>query len=418
MKQPDPNTLKVVTRTLKGGDGYEWTTHRVEGRDENGQRIRKCFKDRRQADAFITAMRTKLLNAQTAVTTAVTRLTPDQLKQAESAFARLGSRYTLDEVVGYFVANYAAPDESVTLDKAIEAFGKQKDVRKNSLRSINSTITRFRDYLGGGSVEVHAITEKQVRGFLASVRAKDGVSPASKKTFNNYRNDISSLLTWCMDKQRRWVAKNVAREVAMYKREELRHAAAPETLTPSEALTLMQAAAKHEPSLAKAYALMLFAGIRPDDNGELFKLARHPEVDQLINLGTRTIRILPEIAKTKRFRKVRISDNVLAWLKQSGPILPTNASRHFKSFRPAQGLSADVCRHTFCTNHVATHGSLAATALQSGNSEQIIRDHYADQITAADAAPFWRIMPDEKAGAVIAPTTRPAKKAASSKPKK
>jgi integrase len=379
----------------------------VTGRDDRGNRIRKSFKSRDKAVAFVTAMRTKLLNAQTAVTTAVTRLTPDQLKQAEAAFNRLGDRYTLDQAVTYFVDNYAAPDEAVTLKAAVEKFTEGKDdVRKNTLRNLKSTLQRFRDHVGGDT-ELHTLTAEHVRAFIRSLRSKDGVSGVSKKTFNNVRNDVSSLLTWCMDPQRRWVAKNVARDIAMHDRHQLRKSGVPDTLSPKRACELMAAAVKHEPSLAKAYALMLFAGIRPDDDGELFKLARHADVNKLINLRTNAIWIPAEVSKVKRQRKVRVCDALNKWLSLPGPILPPNADRHIKAFRAAQKLTPDVCRHSFCTYHVATGGSLADTALQSGNSEAIVRDHYADQVTRDEAAPFWRIVPDDKSGAVIAPEPKP-----------
>jgi hypothetical protein len=417
MKTPDPNTLKVVTRTLKGGDGYEWTTHRVEGRDDNGNRIRRCFKDRKQADAFVTAMRTKLLNAQTAVTTAVTRLTPDQLKQAESAFARLGSRYTLDEAVSYFVDNYAAPDEVVTLKTAVEKFSEGKDdVRKNTLRNTKSTLQRFRDHVGEDT-QLHLLTADHVRDFLGSLRSKAGDGAASKKTWNNQRNDISSLLEWCMKPGRRWVAKNVAREVVLHPREMLKKMGTPDTLTAERACELMAAAAKHSPSLAKAYALMLFAGIRPDDDGELFKLARHAKADKLINTRTKTIHIEADISKVHESRKVVMPDNLVAWLNLDGPFLPTNAARHIKAFRVAQGLTQDVCRHTFCTFHVTTHGSLAKTAMEAGNSEKVIRQHYYRHATTEEAAPFWRIVPHKTKGAVIAPAPAGSRPSAEKSPK-
>lgn len=416
MKTPNPDTLRVTERELSA-HGYSYTTFMVTGRDERGNRIRKSFKSRDKAVAFVTAMRTKLLNAETAVTTAVTRLTPDQLKQAEAAFARLGSRYTLDQAVAYFVDNYAAPDEAVTLKTAVEKFSEGKDdVRKNTLRNLKSTLQRFRDFVGEdgeplGDKELHTLTDKHIRAFMHSLRAKDGVSPASKKTFNNVRNDVSSLLTWCMDSQRRWVAKNVARDIKMHDSDQLGHRdGVPDTLTPERACEVMAAAAKHEPSLAKAYALMLFAGIRPDDDGELFKLARRPDVGKLINLSTGKMTIPVEVSKVKRQRRVTICESLTKWLSLPGPILPTNADRHIKAFRADQKLTHDVCRHTFCTNHVATGGSLADTAMQSGNSEKVIRDHYADQVTKDEAAPFWRIVPDKKRGAVIAPEPKAPKK--------
>jgi integrase len=411
MNTPNPESLRIILRhvTAKEAHGYAYDTFAVVGRDDRGRRIRKNFQDRDKAVAFVTAMRTKLLNAQTAVTTAVTRLTPDQLKQAEAAFNRLGDRYTLDQAVTYFVDNYAAPDEAVTLKTAVEKFTEGKDdVRKNTLRNLKSTLQRFRDHVGGDT-ELHTLTAEHIRAFIRSLRSKDGVSGVSKKTFNNVRNDVSSLLAWCMDPQRRWVAKNVARDIAMHDRHQLRKSGVPDTLSADRACKLMAAAVTHEPSLAKAYALMLFAGIRPDDDGELFKLARHPDVEKLINLRTNVIWIPAEVSKVKRQRKVRVCDALNKWLSLPGPILPPNADRHIKAFRVSQKLTPDVCRHSFCTYHVATGGSLADTALQSGNSEAIVRDHYADQVTKDEAAPFWRIVPDDKSGAVIAPEPKPQK---------
>lgn len=406
VKTPNPDTLRVTERELTA-HGYAYKTFMVTGRDERGNRIRKSFKSRDKAVAFVTAMRTKLLNAETAITTAVTRLTSDQLKQAEAAFARLGSRYTLDQAVAYFLDNYAAPDEAVTLKTAVEKFSEGKDdVRKNTLRNLKSTLKRFRDFIGEDK-ELHALTDEHIRAFMRSLRAKDGVSPISKKTFNNVRNDVSSLLTWCMDPQRRWVAKNVARDIKMHDRHQLRKTGVPDTLTPERACEVMAAAVKHEPSLAKAYALMLFAGLRPDDDGELFKLAHHPDVDKLVNLRTNVIIIPADVSKVKRQRKVRVCEALNKWLSLPGPILPPNADRHIKVFRVSQKLTPDVCRHSFVTYHVATGGSLADTALQSGNSESIVRDHYADQVTKDEAAPFWRIVPNDKRGATIAPEPKP-----------
>lgn len=410
MNTPNPESLRIILRhvTAKEAHGYAYDTFAVVGRDERGRRIRKNFQDRDKAVAFITAMRTKLLNAETAVTTAITRLTPDQLKQAEAAFNRLGSRYTLDQAVTYFVDNYAAPDEAVTLKKAVEKFSEGKDdVRKNTLRNLKSALQRFRDFVGEDK-ELHALTDEHIRAFMRSLRAKDGVSAITKKTFNNVRNDVSSFLTWCMDPQRRWVSKNVARDISMHPADQLGHRdGVPDTLTPERACEVMAAAAKHSPSLAKLYALMLFAGLRPDDDGEVFKLARRPDVDKLVNLRTNVIVVPADVSKVKRQRKVRVCEALNKWLSLPGPILPPNADRHIKAFRVSQKLTPDVCRHSFVTYHVATGGSLADTALQSGNSETIIRDHYADQLTKDEAAPFWRIVPNDKRGAVIAPKPKP-----------
>jgi hypothetical protein len=183
-------------------------------------------------------------------------------------------------------------------------------------------LQRFRDFVGEGK-ELHALTDEHIRAFMRSLRAKDGVSAITKKTFNNVRNDVSSFLTWCMDPQRRWVSKNVARDIAMHNADQLGHRdGVPDTLTPERACEVMAAAAKHSPSLAKLYALMLFAGLRPDDDGEVFKLARRPDVDKLVNLRTNVIVIPADVSKVKRQRKVRVCEALNKWLSLPGPILP------------------------------------------------------------------------------------------------
>jgi hypothetical protein len=403
--------LRIKTRTLSA-HGFSYTTHMVVGRDASGLRLRKCFKSREDATAFIAGEQTRILNAETATRPVNTRLTSEQLHAAESAFTRLGARHTLDEAVSYFLDNYASPDETITLKSAVEKFSEGKsDVRANTLRNIKSTVNRFRDHVGG-DIELHMITEQNVRDFLGSLRSKDGEGDASKKTWNNARNDVSSFLTWCMERERRWVTKNVAREVTLYDRKALKKMGVPDILSPEQACKLMAAAAKHEPSLAKLYALMLFAGVRPD--GELHKLVRDPKVERLIKTNTRAIHITADTSKVHEDRTVAMSENLAKWLSLPGPLLPTNAVRHIKSFRATHALSQDVCRHSFCTFHVATHGSLAKTAIEAGNSEGVIKRHYYQHASAEEAAPFWRIVPDKKKGAVIAPD--PEKRKAPRKP--
>ena len=69
--------------------------------------------------------------------------------------------------------------------------------------------------------------------------------------------------------------------------------------------------------------------------------------------------------------------------------------------------------------------NLAATALQAGNSETIIKTHYYQHMTTDEAAPFWRIVPHKTKGAVIAsgpagspPSTQKSPKQTQKKPPK
>jgi hypothetical protein len=50
-------------------------------------------------------------------------------------------------------------------------------------------------------------------------------------------------------------------------------------------------------------------------------------------------------------------------------------------------------RHTFISMHVAKYRSIGEAALQAGNSESIIRKHYLDLKSTAEAEQFFSIMP-------------------------
>jgi hypothetical protein len=120
------------------------------------------------------------------------------------------------------------------------------------------------------------------------------------------------------------------------------------------------------------FSLALFAGIRP--GGELEKLAGSPEC---IHLDNGVIRLSPAMVKNgrkqQRGRPIGIQPNLHEWLTAyPGDILPINCDREVKAIRKKFGLTRDVLRHTFISNHVKAFGSFSDTSLESGNSERRI----------------------------------------------
>jgi hypothetical protein len=59
----------------------------------------------------------------------------------------------------------------------------------------------------------------------------------------------------------------------------------------------------------------------------------------------------------------------------------------------AFALTHDVLRHTFISMFVAKFRSMGEAALQAGNSETIIRKHYLDLKSPAEAELFFGILP-------------------------
>jgi integrase len=148
-------------------------------------------------------------------------------------------------------------------------------------------------------------------------------------------------------------------------------------------------------SSGAVFALCLFAGIRPClRTGEILKL--RPEH---VRLDTGVIHIEPEVSKVRMKRNVAIQPNLAAWLQayplERFPIIVPALQKHRARIAKLFGLSHDVMRHTFISFFIAKYRSMGEAALQAGNSESIIRRHYLDLKSAAEAEDFFNILPNK-----------------------
>ena len=100
-------------------------------------------------------------------------------------------------------------------------------------------------------------------------------------------------------------------------------------------------------------------------------------------------------------RSVTIQPNLAEWLRayplDQFPIMPRGFRRLRLKFRKQFDLSHDVLRHTFISMFVGKYRSLGEAALQAGNSESIIRKHYLDLKSTAEADEFFAITPKRRA---------------------
>ncbi len=77
--------------------------------------------------------------------------------------------------------------------------------------------------------------------------------------------------------------------------------------------------------------------------------------------------------------------------EEKASIAVTNFDRRLKAVRHANKLGHDVWRHAFISMHVSKFKSVGTTALQSENSEPIIRRHYLKMVAENEAKQFWGI---------------------------
>lgn len=485
---------KVSLREIEEtADGYSYKTFLARWK-EDGRDRKKRFKDQMEAEAFILTKQVELGNKDAVLHSAVTRLSPGQVHEAEAAFQRLGDRYTLTEAVEFFLSNFTRPDFTLPIVDAVKAFleGKEREgVRPRSIVQLASTLRQFEAFafihnLDGGEKtafetgrtiltkqalptpeeiarrmpkehraqfrdavretgesspailpavlaalpanvrnaaadtreeiernrqpsnwqivaeirgtvsepELHTVTTPLVEGFLRSLRGKDGVSEANRKTWNNFRADLHSFFSWCADPQRRWIPSNPASPIVKYKISR----GIPETLSLGQCEALMQyVAGFKEGALVPYFALALFAGLRTGD--ELLKLSKHSERGKLIDLENGVIHIQPEISKTHQYRQVLIRGNLSRWLTAFPlPLLPKNHPRLIATVRAHFKINnergRDILRHTFFSMHIAAFGSVGRACLEGGNTEGVARRHYLNMTSAEEGKRFWNIEPN------------------------
>lgn len=392
-KNSSPGKL-TIREVFYQKNGTTYTSWQVQGWKEDGKWQRKQFKERKKADRFVAKKNVELLNA-VKLHDVTTKLTHAQVEEAEAAVNRLGERYSLGDAVEYFLTHFAEPEDPTTFQEAIRQFGYGKEaegLRPQSLRQLDSTLKMFRTFMERkGMSFVHEPSSDDIERFLKSVRARNGVDRASRKTWNNYRADLHSFYSWCIDPRRRWAGANPVTAVAKFKVS----TGIPSTLTIKQTMKLLRDVESYkEGRLTRYFALALFAGIRTGPEGEIAKLALHPKRDELIDLRRGIIHIPPEVSKTGQKRQILIRPNLQFWLEKSRPeILPVNHDRDVKNLRKRHGLTHDVLRHTFFSYHIAAFRSVADAALEGGNTESVTKSHYLNLATQREGAAFWRIAP-------------------------
>jgi integrase len=257
------------------------------------------------------------------------------------------------------------------------------------LRDYRQTLASFNAAFPGRNVD--EITTADAQAFLRG----RGVG---KKRFNNLRGELSTVFAYFKCAPRKWVHENPIEPIPAFKvSRDL-----PEVMTAQSAADIMRYVESYQGGprsglkpgcLVPYFALCLFAGLRPSvKNGEIAKL-NPADVDS--SLGV--IRIRREVSKVKAVRSVTIQPNLAAWLARyplkDFPIIPSNVRRMINGIRRKFQIGHDVMRHTYISMFVAKFRSMGDAALQAGNSETMIRRHYYNIVSAADAEAFSSIRP-------------------------
>ncbi|MGD1084231.1 MAG: site-specific integrase [Verrucomicrobiota bacterium] len=379
--------FRIVQFTNRGGS----QSFRVTGSTREGRQIRQNFDTIETATIRQQELEREYLGLENAkVEFTQTRLTPEQVAQAEVAFNRLGDK-PLPLAVEFFITNYRETAVKIQLSKALENFLEAKTKagrRPDTLRNLEDRIGRFcrlhptklvSDVL---QADVEAVINKGNKGAFARI---------------SDRRVLFGFFKWCGNQG--YCGRNPVEHIETIKVDQEE----PQILPLDGVKRLVQAAEAHKGGVCMPYvALGLFCAIRPT---ELARLSWNE-----IDLKAKTVTIGAKLAKMRQRRIVEIPKNAVQFLKAhvlaKTAIKGKNARRDFDAVKAAAGYggraagkpelkpwTADVMRHTGISNHLAEHQHEGKTAAWAGNSPDVIQRHYKGLVNKNDTKAFWAIVP-------------------------
>ena len=322
--------------------------------------------------------------------------TPLEVAAAHFAEAhhRLGGR-SLMEAVNSFVRRHPLETPRKTVSEVYEEMLKSKREEGLSERYLSDLESRLGRFASDFQCDVGSITGSQIREWLQAL-------PVGNRTKNNFRLVVHTLFNFA--KTRRYLPKDWEEmdSVSTWKEK----AEVVDIFTPDEMTKLLAVADR---KLIPFLAIGAFAGLRS------------AEIERLdwskVNLTTGYITVDADIAKTNSRRMVPIQPNLNKWLaplaKPSGSV--AERSRVARAIRklgprksskdeaPAMTWRHNGLRHSFCSYRLACVKNIAQVALEAGNSPAMIREHYMELVTEAEANRWFSIEPTAPANVVTLP---------------
>jgi integrase len=405
MKQ---KSFRVIPFTNPSGEQVWQVYGRI-----NGVRFRKNFADKIDskgrkiesgkvmAKAFAEMKEVERLNSSSNIQTHATRLTADEIKDAERAMELLrGTGQTMTFAAEFFKRNWVPFVSGMTTGDAVKDYvGKRLEEVESGLivkahaKALRTELERFERHFEGRELE--SITTVEINDYLK-------IEGGGPKTWNNRRSILNGFFVYAVKEdvtegKQAWCAANAVTGTVHHKRRQLgRKKGEAEVLSEEQARKLMEFLEVFEDGrMVNFFAVTLFGGIRPDfKNGEISKI--RPEH---FDLDHGQIIMPAWVSKIGETRSITIQPNLKAWLRKYPfdlfPIIPPNCKKLRLTIRKKFSLGHDVLRHSFCAFLYSKTKDLGDVARQAGNSADMIRTHYASYRQPEEVAKFWQIVPKE-----------------------
>lgn len=334
------------------------------------------------------------------------RLLPTRLKQTDLADAEAarrilpaGVKFT-DLARHYIQSGGVGAVSAKPLEDAVKAFlvhHKTSNTSSSQIANYRAILTSLIDACGT-KTSVDTVTTEQLESLLTARKSRSG-GPILRSTWNIYRGDLAAFFNWCSKRPRSWLGKdlNPVSPLVHYSRRQIVRPLPPR-LDIAVCREMMNWVETYAPNWVCFFAITLFAGVRPDmSDGEMAKLARLIQLEgpERYFIGG-VLRLPATVTKDRRPRQVRLPHNLIAYLEKYPPtplaLNPGDFAAYTK-IRRRFSIPHDGLRHTAISGFVAAGGTLTDAALEFGTSERIIRLHYLNQMTEAEAVGFYDIRP-------------------------
>lgn len=385
-------SIRFQVREFKNTSGT--LSYRVEGIKSNGERVRKNFTTRLLAEQERVDLEMADAGQPTKAKSKRTRLTDEQLADAEAAtiaagdqnLATIVSNYlgiknrllnqnlNIDDAIMYVESHYQEQQVSVSIFDAYNMFLEGKTDREQKTKQFyESTLKKL--LLPDPNRPIHKVTVHDIEKILTKYR--------NLNTRRSHRTAFSVFFNWAA--RHHYCQENPCIRLDKLPRDMSQIA----TLNLDETKRLLHAAMLYQNGASAAcIAIGLFAGLRPSEIRDL-----KPD-----DIFKDKIRITGGKMRRKLKRSSPIPPVLAAWLKKypfSGiPKGWDSKLKNLKSATKARVWVQDIIRHTSITFQTERDKNEALTAYNCGTSITMMNRHYRDSIDDdKTVVEFWNLTP-------------------------
>lgn len=374
----------------------------VSGYTEKGKQHRKRFKTEDEAHGEIHRLEMADRRVVNNTQTVSTRLTHEQVREAEKCFDRLPAGTSLTDAVDRLVEGWNKGERPEPMRDALvghlEAMEK-RGCSTSTLRGTRSKVKRFIDENDFAEVPIDQVVKDDVESWLNTLTIK---------SFNGYRLALSGL--WSYAVERKWCKTNIVSGITAKTDKEIRKKRKIEALSVEQVRAMLRAASADGKSLAWT-AVAIFAGLRPESELQHFTWndvdmrADNIHVNENGKTGERHVKMHPTLKAWLQIatgQKFNLSRADLKHVKRAAGyrsgLVRTEGRDDHNADKGLAKYPTDITRHTFGSFLYGRELSYNLVADQMGNSVAIVKKHYKKSLPEDQVERFWNLTPGEVLG--------------------